>query len=107
MIRFFFRFVGYTFLIVSFIALLLDGVAYLASGEIKFMSAGQTWTDLAPATINQAQFAIQEHLGLIWLWDPVILWILLQPTFAVIGAFALFLIVIGLRPRRKRREFAA
>lgn len=106
MIRTAFRLIGYIFLALAFIALVLDGVAYLATGEIKFMVAGKTWTDTAPASLNQLQFALQEHLGLVWFWDNVMVWILLQPTAAVITAFGLFFCLLG-RRRKKREGFAA
>lgn len=106
MIRSFLRLIGYLLLGLAFIALVLDGVGILATGEVKFMVAGKTWTDIAPASLNQVQFALQEHLGLVWLWDNVVQWLLLQPTAAVIAGFGLFFCLLGKRPR-KREGFAA
>jgi len=105
MIRSFLRLIGYLLLSLAFIALVLDGVAILANGEVRFAIAGQTWTDIAPASLNQVQFAIQEHLGLVWLWDVVLQWILLQPTAAVIAGLGLFFCLLG-RRRKKRDDFA-
>lgn len=106
MIRFFFRIIGYLLLVVAFVALVLDGVAYLASGELLLKSAGQIWTELAPATLNQAQFAIQEHLGLVWFWDNIVVWTLLQPAFAVIGVLGILFCLLGRRKKRPEIEFA-
>ena len=101
MIRALFRYIGYLLLAVAFIALVLDGVAFLATGELKFVIAGKTWTDLAPASLNQFQFAVQEHLGLIWFWDNVVQKLLLQPTAAVLAGFGLFFCLIGRRKKKK------
>ena len=106
MIRSLLRLIGYMLLAVGFIALVLDGVAYLATGEIKFAATGQSWTTIAPASLNQLQFGIQEHLGLVWFWDNVILWLLLQPTAAVIAGFGLFFCLLG-RRRKKKDDFIA
>lgn len=105
MIRTFFRFFGYLLLAVAFIALVLDGIAILATGEIKFAIAGKTWTDIAPASLNQVQFALQEHLGLVWFWDHAVQWLLLQPTAVVIAILGLLFCFIGRRP--KKREIYA
>ncbi|MEO1066387.1 MAG: hypothetical protein AAFW47_03305 [Pseudomonadota bacterium] len=102
MFRALFRFVGYGLLLLAFVALILDGVAILATGETRFMSAGRSWTDISPTTLNQVQFAIQEHLGLVWAWDTIGLWILLQPTFAVLGVLGLFFCLLGRRKKQKR-----
>lgn len=105
MIRSLFRMIGYLLLSVAFVALVLDGVAYLATGEVKFAIAGQSWTDIAPASLNQVQFALQEHLGLVWFWDNVMQRLLLQPTAAVIAGFGLFFCFLGKR-RKKKENFA-
>lgn len=107
MIRALFRLIGYLLLGLAFIALVLDGVAFLASGELTFAIAGKTWTDIAPASRNQVQFALQEHLGLVWFWDNIMQWILLQPTVAVIAGLGLFFCLIGRRKRKKQTNFAA
>jgi len=104
MIRALFRLIGYILLAIAFIALMLDGIAFLASGEFKFTIAGKTWTDIAPASLNQVQFAIQEHFGLVWFWDNIMQKLLLQPTAAVIAGFGLFFCLIGRKPK-KRDDF--
>lgn len=106
MIRAFFRMIGSILLVVAFIALALDGAAMLATGEIKFAIAGQSWTEIAPASLNQVQYGIQEKLGLVWFWDHVVQRVLLWPTALVILAFALIFFFLG-RRRKKPSVFAA
>lgn len=106
MIRGFFRLIGMILLVIAFIALALDGAAMLATGEVKFAIAGQSWTELAPASLNQVQFGIQEKLGLVWFWDHVVQQILLWPTALVIALLALVFFFLG-RRRRKPSVFAA
>ena len=105
MFRSLLRLIGYTLLAVAFVALVLDGVAYLATGEIKFAAAGQSWTDIAPASLNQVQYGIQEKLNLVWFWDNVMQWLLLQPTAAVIAGFGIVFCFLG-RRRKKQDKFA-
>lgn len=106
MIRAFLRLIGFTLLSIAFIALVLDGVAFLVNEEgFKPAVAGKTWQDLSPTTLNQTQFAIQEHLGLVWFWDNVVQWLLLQPTAAVLAGFGLFFCLIG-RKKKKKEGFA-
>lgn len=106
MIRAFFRLIGYLLLLVAFIALVLDGVAFLATGELKFAIAGQSWTNIAPASLNQVQYGIQEKLNLVWFWDNIMQRLLLQPTCAVIAGFGLFFCFLG-RRRKKKEAFSA
>lgn len=104
MIRAVLKLIGYLFLSVAFIALVLDGVAYLATGKLTFAILGQSLTNLAPTSLNQLQFGLQEHLGLVWFWDNVMQWLLLQPTAAVLAAFGLFFIFLS-RRRKKKEDF--
>ncbi len=95
------RIIGYMFLGFTFIIFILDALAILATGEVDFVIFGKTWTDIAPATLNQTQFALQEHLGLVWFWDNIMQKILLQPTVLVFFILGLLFCLLGRRSKKR------
>ena len=63
---------------------------------------GEIWFALHPESLQLAQPAIERHL-LPWLWDPVLITVLLAPASISLAALGLFLLVAsGLRRRRFR-----
>ncbi len=57
----------------------------------------------AVGTYGAQEFVQQKIAG--WLWDPVIQWLLLLPTWAVLGLFGFLLTYLG-RRRRVRIAYA-
>jgi len=104
MIRFLLRTLGLVFLAAAFIFLVIDGTKSIAANALfppLLTPLNETWTQLhevvhAPS-LQQLQPAIEQVSPL--LWDPLTLAVLRAPTFAVIGAIGVFLVVLG---RRKK-----
>ena len=97
MIRFLFRFLGYWLLAGALVAAIIDGSKSIAASALVTTPLGQHFQQLAPSLLQKLEFGIQNNLGLPWLWDIVFVNILTWPTFAVLGIFALILLMIGRR----------
>jgi hypothetical protein len=88
-----------------FVALGLGVFAYdlwifLDSGAVRLTALGQLWYWLDPGSLNLAQAVIERYIHP-FLWDPIIINVLLAPAslvFLVIG------IVLGLIFRRRKRR---
>jgi hypothetical protein len=106
MIRFFFRLLALFFLTVAIILAVVDATNSVAAGEYVTTSLGQSWFSFSPATINLAQAVVQRYT-LPFIWDPVAVWILTLPGFAVFAALALIFYAIGHKPRRRARSLPA
>jgi hypothetical protein len=102
MIRFLVRTLGLVFLAAAFIFLVIDGTKSIAANALfppLLTPLNETWTQLhellhAPS-LQQLQPAIEQVSP--WLWDPLTLAVLSAPTFAVIGALGVILVVVGRR----------
>jgi hypothetical protein len=101
MIRFLFRFVGYWVLAGALVAAIIDGAKSIAESTLITTPLGQHFQQLAPSLLQRLEFGVQNNLGLPWLWDFVFVNILTWPSFAVLGIFALILLVIGRRKRTR------
>ena len=104
MIRFLLRTLGLVFLAAAFIFLVIDGTKTIADQRVfppTLTPLSETWTTMHDAvrapSLQQLQAAIEQFSPL--LWDPLTLAVLKAPTFAVIGAIGVFLVVLG---RRKK-----
>jgi hypothetical protein len=96
------RIIGWLFFIIALVALGADIVASLAAREIDITSLGQQWFEINGASIGLAQAVIQRYI-LPELWDPIIVAVLLWPTWAVFGVIGLILIY-AFRQRKWRRS---
>lgn len=98
MIRITLRIIGFWLLALAFVALVLDGARTVTSGALVITPLGETWFDLSPGSLNLMQAVIQRNLHP-YIWDPVVQWILLSPTWLITGLIALLLLALG----KKRR----
>jgi hypothetical protein len=93
MFRFLFRLIGFVLLAAGFVALVIDGTKSIAAGRVIVTVLGETWRNLHFTSLQTAQPAIEHHLAS-WLWDPVMMSVLLSPTAAVgliVGAMLMWL----------------
>ncbi|QCI65232.1 hypothetical protein [Phreatobacter stygius] len=92
MIRFVLRLVGFILVALGFIALVIDGTKSIAGGRLIYTVIGETWRTLHSDSLQAVQPAL-EKAGLAWLWDPVMLTVLILPTaLAGLGLGALLMI---------------
>ncbi|MBZ0161317.1 MAG: hypothetical protein K8H74_01245 [Notoacmeibacter sp.] len=100
MIRFFLRFCSLSFLAIACIMAVLDASRSIAASAPVTTPLGDAWYSVSPQTLDLARSTILEY-ALPALWDPVTLWILSLPGFAVFAALSLLFFVIAYKPRRR------
>lgn len=100
--RFLAKLIALALLVAAVIAGTVDAVQSVAASRAVLTPLGQAWFDLSPATLGLAQAAIQRYLHP-YLWDPVMQWVLIQPSFAVLAALSLAFYLLGKLRRRPKR----
>jgi len=98
------RIVAAILLLAAVLVTLQDVWAWYNTGVFEPTVVGKLWYQLSPTTLQLAQPAIQRHVSP-WLWDNVIIYVLLfwaAPTFAV-PALVLLWETSGRRRRRETR----
>lgn len=93
------RWLGVWMLAGAFLALIVDGVRWLANGTFAPTSAGAFWFWVSPGGINTAQAAVERHAFPI-LWDPIMIAILQLPVWAVGAVLGIALYMAGNVGRR-------
>jgi hypothetical protein len=109
MIGFLARFTGLWLVAGALVALVVDGTKTIASSSLTVTSLGATWAAINPALLMRTQEFVQRSVETYvghWLWDPVIQWILMLPTWVVLGAVGAWLIYVGRRRRIKTAAYA-
>ena len=87
--------------IIGIVLLGMDAVKWAGDGGMRFTEIGEWWFWLHPDSLQLAQPAIERHVA-VWLWDPVLLTVLLWPAAVVFLVLGGVFIAIG-RWRRWRR----
>jgi hypothetical protein len=104
MIGFVSRFVGLWFVAGALVAIVVDAARSIGASALTMTPLGAALFTLAPSSLVAAQEFVQQKIGG-WVWDPLIQWILLLPTWAVLGAIGFLLTYLG-RRRRVRIAYA-
>lgn len=94
--RLLFRFLGLLLLAGAFAALVVDGTRFIGAGTLSFMSLGRTLMAVSPQAFQKGRVFIDAKLPM--LWDPVLVTILLLPTWLVLGLVGLVLLAVTRRP---------
>ena len=76
------------------IALVYDGTKSIAGNQIFVTKLHDTSIALHASSLDQLQPAIEKHVGP-WLWDPIVVFVLGAPTWAVLGLIGSVLVLIG------------
>jgi hypothetical protein len=98
------RVIGWGLLILAAMVVAVDLFGWYLNGHFQLMATGELWFRISPGTIELAQPAIQRHVAS-WLWDPVLVTILLWPAELVLSVPGLFLAwACRARERRGRRR---
>lgn len=88
-------------------ALLIRDLFVLAqSGHWVPIDVGALWWTLHPSSLQLAEPAIARHVHP-FLWDPVMLNILLSPAWLPLGVLAVLLLLAGRRRSRRLRRFGS
>ncbi len=102
------RFVGLWLVAGGLVALVIDATKTIAELALTVTQLGKTWYDISPETLLSAQKFVERELQAYignWLWDPLIIWLLMLPTWLVLAACGFLLVYLG-RHRRRRRAYA-
>ena len=105
MIGFLSRVVGFWFIAGTLVALVIDATKTIAASALTVTQLGPAWYTLSPSTLILVQEFVQRRIEAYvggWLWDPLIMWVLMLPTWAVFATLGFLLTYLG-----RRRRFTA
>ena len=100
MIGFIARFVGLWLIAGALVALVIDGTKTIAASQLVVTPLGLAWFTLSPTSLLSAQTFVQQKIEIYighWLWDPLVQWILMLPSWLVLGSIGAWLVYIGRR----------
>ena len=100
MFKVIFRLFGILFLVLTVITIVLDMTRSIADSAIVWTALGKEWFDFSASSLNLMQAVIQRYVHPT-IWDPVIVNILLMPSWAVFAALAAIFLWFG-RTRKSR-----
>ena len=108
MIGFVGRFIGLWMVAGALVALVIDGTKTIVASALTMTPLGLAWFSISPSGLMQTQEFVQRRIESYighWLWDPLIQWILMAPTWVGLGIFGAWLVYMG-RRRRARPLYA-
>jgi len=97
------RIIGWLLLLAALIVLIADFITWLDTRHFALRATGELWYSLSPSTLQLAQPAIQRHVAT-WLWEPVIVTILVWPAILMLGVPGVVLLLLCRRRDRRRRR---
>ncbi|QND51454.1 hypothetical protein HB779_05735 [Phyllobacterium sp. 628] len=106
MIRAVLRLLAYIALAMAIIAAVLDAARSVGASHIITTSLQESWQSLSAPSLALVEAYFKAHIYPI-LWDPLMLWILAAPTFAVFAVLAFLLYALGFRRENRAGRFAA
>jgi hypothetical protein len=98
MIRFLFRFIGLLCLAGAFILVIYDGMKSIAGNAVYFTSVRTLWDLINAGSLAKLKPLIEPYANGL-LWDPVMTGLLAAPSWSLLGAFGILLLLLG---RRKK-----
>ena len=84
------RILFYLSVALAVVVVVLDLWAIVTLGDQLHLPLGQVWYTESPLSLNAFQVGVQRYL-IPWLWDPVIVKILLKPVWIVMVGATLLL----------------
>ena len=98
------RLLGNFFLLIAAMSAINDGGLTLTRGKgLLVTPLGQHWFDISPASLDAAEKAVTRLSP--WLWDSVVVTILLYPGWLVFGLIGIVICYLG-RKRERINIFA-
>jgi hypothetical protein len=93
------RLIGWIFFLAGLAVLARDVFVWIDTKHWAPITLGQLWFDLDRSSLNLAQAVVQRYIHP-FLWDPIIVTVLLWWAFAVL--MVLGLLILSLSGRRER-----
>ncbi len=104
MIRFLFRFLAMVALSIAAIMAVLDATRTLAASALVTTPLKESWAETLPDFLALAEQNVRHYIHPL-AWDPMALFVLGLPGFAVFGGLAFILYAIGRKPDRRSGRF--
>jgi ABC-type Fe3+ transport system permease subunit len=95
------RLIGWIIFLAGLSVLLRDVLVWIDTKRWAPIALGQLWFDLNRSSLNLAQAVVQRYIHP-FLWDPIIVSILLCWAFAVLMVLGLLILAISSRRARPR-----
>jgi hypothetical protein len=92
--RFLLRFIGLWLLAGAFVALIIDGTTFIANPDSPFTTVDKTWDNIHQDSKPLVKAFVDRRIG-DWLWTSGIQVVLDKPTWAVLGALGVILVLLG------------
>jgi len=92
MIRSVCRMLGLVLLAAGFVFFIYDGTKSIADQTVYISKFSQTWAEIHQQSLQAVQAGVEKHAA--WAW-PVIQTALEQPSWLVLGALGMILILLG------------
>jgi hypothetical protein len=99
MFTFLIRTLGLWLVAAAVASIVIDGMKTIAAGRPVLTPLSRTWSDLAPASLAAAEATVGKYTHPL-VWDTLVSFVLLLPTWAVLFGFGLLLVAIGSRRKR-------
>ncbi|MDF1734157.1 MAG: hypothetical protein P1U37_02655 [Minwuia sp.] len=97
------RIIGYLLLFLAIAALGAEILMSVQAGEWVALAVGDIWAEIDRESIGLVQVGLERYVHP-YLFDPILLTILLWPAWLVAGVPALVILLLA-RRRRQRRMF--
>jgi len=98
MIRFLLRFLGLFLLATAFVFFVYDGTKSIANQQFTYMHVSELWADIDQHSLNTVQDWFKQKL--LWAWDPYVRTFFDLPTWLVLAALSMLLVILG---RKKKK----
>ena len=97
------RLIGWTFFLAGVAVLVSDMLVWIDTKHWVPIALGQLWFDLDRSSLNLIQAVVQRYIHP-FLWDPVIVSILLCWAFAVLMVLGLLVLAIASKWKRRSKN---
>jgi hypothetical protein len=98
MIRFLLRFLGLCLLAATFVFFVYDGTRSIANQQFVYMRVSELWAEIDQNSLNTVQAWLRQKA--LWAWDPYGRAFFDLPTWIVLAALSVLLVLLG---RKKRK----
>jgi hypothetical protein len=98
MIRFLLRFLGLCLLAAAFVFFVYDGTKSIANQQFVYMRVSELWAEIDQNSLNAVQTWLRQKA--LWAWDPYGRTFFDLPTWIVLAALSVLLVLLG---RKKRK----
>ena len=95
------RLIGWIIFLAGLSVLVRDGLVWVDTKHWAPIALGQLWFDLSPSSLNLVQAVVQRYIHP-FLWDPIIVTVLLWWAFAVLMMLGLLILALSGRRARTR-----